>query len=143
MKIFEDSPEIYRIQGQGYATLISYHGWRVAAACFAPHLTPERLPHFEKHLKTDEVFIPIRAGGLLYLAGRGEKPGEISVHPMSQGEICNVRCGIWHAISLEPESRVVIVEDDDTSEDNTLRQPLEEWQRKSVIQLAREVMEDR
>ena len=127
MKIFEDSPEIYRIQGQGYATLISYHGWRVAAACFAPHLTPERLPHFEKHLKTDEVFIPIRAGGLLYLAGRGEKPGEISVHP----------------ISLEPESRVVIVEDDDTSEDNTLRQPLEEWQRKSVIQLAREVMEDR
>lgn len=143
MGIPEKLLEIHSISGQGYTSLVSYHSWRVAMAGFAPHLTPEQLPYFEKHLETDEVFISLGSGGLLYIAGCDEKPGKIQVHKLGEEEICNVRCGVWHALSLKPESRVVIVENDNTSTENTLRLPVEESQRTVVIQLAREVMGDR
>ena len=59
--------EIREFNGEGYAPLISYNGWRVAVANFCERLREENICKVERHLKTDEVFILLQGEACLHL----------------------------------------------------------------------------
>ncbi|MBQ9131922.1 MAG: cupin domain-containing protein [Clostridia bacterium] len=105
--------EVKKFSGEGYFPLISYNGWRVAIANFCERLREENLCKVERHTKTDEVFILLQGEAVLHIGM------ELNRIPMESGKLYNVTCGQWHAISMTPDTKVAIVENDDTGKDNT------------------------
>lgn len=105
--------EIKEFSGGGYMPLFSSDGWRVAVANSCERLLEKNLCRLERHLKTDEVFILLYGKAVLYIGK------DLVKYPMEIGKIYNVKCGEWHCISMKPNSKVAIIENDDTAENNT------------------------
>ena len=105
--------EIFEYTGVGYNRTMNYEEWRVAIANFGPNFDPESYSYLERHLKTDEVFVLLSGSGTLVT---GE---EFTKTPLECGKIYNVKCGAWHALLLDRDAKVLIVENHNTSRDNT------------------------
>ena len=93
--------------------LVDYDGWRVAVANYCERLLDKNISRMERHLKTDEVFLLICGEATLHIGK------DFEACPMEIGKVYNVKCGEWHCISMKPNARVAIVENNDTSEKNT------------------------
>ncbi len=106
--------DIVKYGGEGYSTVIKYEGWRVGLIRRAERF--ERLTYFERHMKTDEVFILLEGGALLYTA---DGDMNISRYVMETGTLYNVRAAEWHAVTLSPDALVMVVENVDTSRENS------------------------
>ena len=105
--------EISEFNGEGYSPLVSYNGWRVAIANACDRVLEENIYKIERHLNTDEVFILLQGEAVLHV-GR-----EMCRMPMEKGKIYTVKCGEWHCISMKQNTKVIIVENDDTGTENT------------------------
>lgn len=105
--------EIKDFCGEGYQPLVAYNGWRVAMVNYCERLREENIVRVERHLKTDEVFILLSGKAVLHIGK------ELKRVPMELGKIYNVKCGEWHCITMEPGAKVAVVENDDTSDENS------------------------
>ena len=105
--------EIKEFNGEGYAPLISYNGWRVAVANFCERLREKNICKVERHTKTNEIFILLQGEACLYIGM------ELKRIPMETGKIYNVKLGEWHTISMIPNTKVAIIENEDTGPENT------------------------
>ena len=79
--------EIIPFQEQGYQPLVDFMDWRVAVLKFCEDLLIENIFHLQKHLLTDEVFVLIKGKCTLFLAGDGEKIGDLKKVEMCPGNV--------------------------------------------------------
>lgn len=105
--------DIKDFDGEGYAPLVAYNGWRVAMVNYCERLREENIVRVERHLKTDEIFILLSGEATLHIGK------ELKRYPLALGKIYNVKCGEWHCITMKPGAKVAIVENDDTSDANS------------------------
>lgn len=105
--------EIKEFYGGGYMPLISHNGWRVAIANYCERLREENICKAERHLNTDEVFILLQGEATLF------EGNDMKRYPMEIGKIYNIKCGIWHCIAMKENTKVAIVENDDTGDKNS------------------------
>ena len=84
---------------------------------------------------TDEVFVLINGSCNLYSAGTGETPGVIEQAPMEKHKAYNVKKGVWHAHTLSEDAEILIVENQNTSEENSPIYPISDKMRKKIIEL--------
>lgn len=115
-----------------YEPLVDYQGWRVAVLAYCENTTLEKIKTMQKHDETDEVFVLIRGNCTLITAGNGEVPGEISTEKMQPYKVYNMKKGYWHNHILDEEGIVLIVENQDTCDDNSPIIPLSEAQLQSL-----------
>lgn len=115
-----------------YEPLVDYQGWRVAVLAYCENTTLEKIKTMQKHDETDEVFVLIRGNCTLITAGNAEAPGEISIEQMQPYKVYNMKKGFWHNHILDEEGIVVIVENQDTCDDNSPILPLNETQLQSL-----------
>ncbi len=112
--------EIREHTGVGFNRTLAFESWRVALAHAAPYdRHPEDLREWQRHNATDEVFCLLRGGCVLFTAGNGAQPGRIEAVVLEPLKLYNVRRGAWHARTLDEDSSVIIVENDDTSAVNS------------------------
>lgn len=112
MKLFENNNiEIYDHAGEGYESTMNFGEWRVAFMNYIDEL--EKLNKYERHLETDEVFVLLQGKATLVV---GE---EMEEHKMEKFKIYNVRRGVWHGIVYSKDARVLIVENHNTSDENS------------------------
>lgn len=124
-------------QGEGYKPLVDFVNWRVAMLLPEIQQGPPQYSSMERHLETDEVFVLTRGSGTLIIGGNGPQPQEIAAQGMVVGTIYNVREGAWHTVSLSSDAAVVIVENRDTTEQNSEYAALTAEQRLTVMELAK------
>ena len=105
--------DILEYNGDGYAPVMHFEAWRVALLNYCDRFDPSCPIKMERHLLTDEVFVLLGGEATLYI---GE---EMVVYPMEKNKIYNVRAGVWHRITTSRDAKVLIVENDDTSVDNS------------------------
>lgn len=105
--------EIYSTEREGYSPLVRHGAWRIAVVNSCERLLENNLVRIERHLKTDEAFVLLYGGARLFVGERRESCD------LELGKIYNVKLGAWHAVALEENSSVLIVENDDTSPENT------------------------
>lgn len=105
--------EIKEYSGPGYMEQIDFNGWRVAIANYKPELEEERIQFLERHLETDEVFV-LLDGVAGLLVGKDKKR-----YILEKGKLYNVKCGIWHRVFMQQNTKVLIVENADTGKENT------------------------
>lgn len=110
---------VHRHAGAGYRALVDYGAWRVALLNYGPELRLPALTRMQRHDETDEVFVLLRGRCLLFVAEGGDTPGAIHAEDLRPGLVYNVRRGVWHTHTVSEDAQVLVVENRDTTCDNS------------------------
>ncbi len=124
-----DFPEI------GFQKLKFFEGWCVAVLRYCEDLDVSAIKTMQRHDLTDEVFVLTSGECYLYLGGDGEKPAEITAYKMEKGKVYNIPKGVWHNHTMTTDGEVMIVENSNTSDDNSPILPLTEAQMQKIAEL--------
>jgi ureidoglycolate hydrolase len=128
--------EIRESVKNGYSPLVDYGSWRVAVLNYSPELRPENIKTMQRHNETDEVFVLLSGRCILFVAGGEEAASDIYVQEMKPCQVYNVKKAVWHNHVLSEDARVLIVENRDTTFDNSPFCQLTGDQQKTIIALA-------
>ena len=118
-----------------YEPLVDYEGWRVAVLAFCENTTLPKIQTMQKHDFTDEVFVLIRGNCTLLTGGNGEVPGEMGSVKLEPHKVYHVKKGFLHNHVLDEEGIVLIVENQDTCDDNSPIMSLTEAQKAALEKL--------
>ena len=99
--------------GTEYCRLVNNAKWTVASLNWAPRFDDTNVIELERHNLTDEVFVLLSGRATLLVGKEAER---VEMKPLKH---YNVRAGIWHNIVVSKDARVLVVENADTSKDNT------------------------
>ncbi len=110
--------EVLEYEGIGYQPMLSCRGFRVAILNYHPELLTENISNFQKHDLTDEAFILLRGECILFFS-EDETMEKISSVRLEPHKIFNVKAGTYHTHTLSEDAMVLIVEADDTCDDNS------------------------
>lgn len=112
--------EIKEFTEDGYSSVVSYGSWRVAMLNYIDELEPENIDNVQAHLETDEVFVLLKGRCILYLCDVVDgKIVHIDAVNMRPQKIYNVKKGVFHTHTLSKEAKVLIVENENTNDDNS------------------------
>ena len=105
--------DVIEASHEGYMTKHSFESWRVGLITPAERF--ETITYLERHNLTDEIFILLT--GRAVLIGRDEDG--IHLIPLETGKLYCVPKAYWHNIRIYENSVVAVVENADTSKENT------------------------
>lgn len=109
----------------GYHPMIWQAGWRVAYLNDTPKFHLENIYDMQRHNTSDEVFLLLQGGCTLYIGDGGDDtPGRITPVPLQPGVLYNVKRGVWHTHALSGGARVIVIENDDVSDENSEHIPV-------------------
>ena len=112
--------EIREYTGAGYQPLVDFESWRVAFLRYNERFS--KLEELERHLETDEVFVLLEGNATLYTKADS---GELCPFEMAKRTVYNVKRGVWHHIVVSEDATVLIVENADTTKENSERMKIE------------------
>ncbi len=141
-KIMPNGPiQIKEFQEAGYSPVVDYEAWRVAILNYIDELLPENIDYVQQHSETDEVFVLLSGQCLLFTANvAGEVTTNIQACSMEPGKIYNVPRGIYHTHTLTPGTKVLIVENADTTNSNSPRAMLSQENREKIMSLSKQLL---
>lgn len=129
--------EVSSYGGEGYRPLVTFGEWRVAVLRYIDELEPKRIKKFQRHEKTDEIFVLLSGEFMLLLGDGGDgDAGSIYAQKLELHKVYNVKRGVWHSHTLKPDTEVLIVENDDTGDDNSPSVELKPDQIRKLLELA-------
>ena len=108
--------QILKAEKEGYQTVHTFEngdGWRVGLICYAERFTEAGMTYLERHRMTDEIFLRLKGNAVLIL---GEEKSRIVMEP---GIAYNVPQSEWHHILLDEDAVVAVIENKNTSKENT------------------------
>lgn len=130
--------EILEYDEIGYAPVLNDRGFRVAVLNYHPELLIENISNFQKHKETDEIFVLLQGDCTLFLA-EDETISTIHGIEMEPLKIYNVKKGTYHTHTLSRDGKVLIVEADDTSDENSPKVMVDDTIRKHLFEAYRKV----
>lgn len=139
MKINESLLEVRSHLQAGYKPLIDYENWRVAILNFSEDLRPQNITRLQRHNETDEVFVLLSGRCILFLGEGDQDVTAIYAQDMVPQTLYNVKRKVWHSHTLSEDAMVLIVENRDTTFDNSPFCPLAGEQRDLVMTLTRQL----
>lgn len=134
MTISEKLLEIRDYTKQGYSPVIDYESWRVAILNYTDELLPENIKTISRHDETDEVFVLLQGRCVLFLGLGNQEITDIFGEDMQPMKIYNIKKAVWHTHTLSKDAMVLIVENKDTTVDNSPVRELSDNQRKTIIE---------
>ena len=137
MTVSETLLQIRAFSGVGYRPLIAYGEWRLAFLRYIDELLPQNLHHMQRHERTDEVFVLLAGHCILFLEAGGGQVSPIQACDMQPMQLYNIKKGCYHTHTLSPDAVVLIIENEDTNDDNSPCQTLTAAQTAEVISLTR------
>ncbi|GHU65838.1 hypothetical protein FACS189447_05520 [Spirochaetia bacterium] len=111
--------EIASYDEKGYKPLIDFESWRVALINGASVYEAAKITSLSCHCETDEIFVLLKGSCMLLIGGNGDVPKEPEKVWLEEGLLYNVKKGTWHNEYLTPGSKVLIVENANTSNTNS------------------------
>ena len=117
----EQGIDIYNYDGEGLERSYTCENRLVGIKNYKPASSREQMDSLEKHLLTDELFIPLTEGSILLYKQDG---GSLCHASMEMGRIYSVRKGTWHNVLMIPGGKMALTERANTSMENSLLLPL-------------------
>lgn len=134
----EDLIEVLAYEGIGYQPVLACRDWRVAILNYHEELLPENINNFQQHSLTDEAFVLLKGHCILFVA-EDESLQKIHAVEMEPCKIYDVKRGTYHTHTLTEDAMVLIVEADDTCDDNSpIVRPSADVTRR-LIEIAKEI----
>jgi len=134
--------EVREFSGPGYLPVIDFSTWRVAILNYIDEIHPEQITRMERHNQTDEVFVLIKGLGILFLGEGDQRVEQIHTQVLEPGKIYNVKCGVWHAVVLSRDGSVLIVENRNTSTENSSYFLIDSQQHNLIVTVSRREQPD-
>ena len=131
--------EVHSCEGTGYQALIDYDKWRVAILRYTDELLPERIFAMQRHNETDEVFVLLEGRCILFIGEGNDIITSIKGIDMEKRKIYNVKRGVWHSHTLNSKTSVLIVENRNTTIENSPKKLLNENQRRQIADITHEL----
>lgn len=134
--------EVLEYTGIGYQPILACRDFRVAVLNYHPELLPENINNFQMHSLTDEAFILLKGHCILFVA-EDESLQKIHAIELESCKTYNVKKGAYHTHTLSEDAMVLIVEADDTCDENSpIVRPDAEVTRK-LIEMTKEIEKKR
>jgi len=114
-----ESIDIFEFADSGYKPIVDYDQWRVATLKYCEELEIRNIKMMQKHDETDEVFVLLAGACILFSGSDKEIPTKIAGIRMKPFTIYNVKRGVWHTHTLDKHANVLIVENRNTSDQNS------------------------
>ena len=127
--------EIHSHHGPSYKPLVDFASWRVAILNFSDDLLPQHLTRMQRHNETDEVFVLLQGQCILFVGEGRESVTRIHAEDLQPGKIYNVKQAVWHTHALSPDAKVLVVENRDTTYDNSPFALLSAEQQQTLVDL--------
>jgi len=134
--------EIREFIDPGYQPVIDFETWRVAILNYLEEINPGKIDFMERHNESDEVFVLTKGEGILFLGEGGTRIEKIHPQVMERGKIYDVKRSVWHTIVLSRDGSVLIVENRNTSRENSNYSSLDSEQRRVIIETAQQEQSD-
>ena len=96
-------------KGEGFQVLKEFEGWKIGYLRYNDRFS--RFDQLERHLETDEVFVLLEGEATLYT--------ENEECIMEQSVLYNIPKGVWHHIVVSENATVMVVENSNTTKENT------------------------
>ena len=139
MPIAKNMLEVSEYSGEGYMPLVDFDAWRVAVLNFIDELLPERLVTMQRHNDTDEVFVLLKGRCILFLGSGDEMVSEVYAEDLRPLKFYNVKKGCWHTHTLSEDAAILIVENRDTTSENSPMIDLSAAQRRELVKLTHQL----
>ena len=117
--------------GAGFAPLARFGAWRVA---ISNALADEELHVLQRHLQTDESFVLLAGTGAMLVAEGEAEVGTAHWVVMEPLKVYTVRRNCWHAHRITAGSSLLIVENEDTGDANSVTYRLTDSERQLLLQ---------
>ena len=101
---------------EGFKVMTEYGEWKVGMLRCSERFS--RLGEMERHMLTDEVFVLITGTATLYT--------DREAVAMESGLLYTVPQGVWHHIVVSTDAHVMVVENRNTSIENTEKRYFEQ-----------------
>lgn len=111
--------EVSDYDKEGYSPVVDYGAWRVAVLNYSNDLLPEKITAMQRHNETDEVFVLLRGRCILFIGDGDKNVLEIFAEDMEPFKIYNVKKSVWHTHTLSRDAKILIVENRETTFDNS------------------------
>lgn len=138
MKVDNNLLEVREYNGMGYKPVIDYESWRVAVLNYSDDMVSKEIDKMQRHDETDEVFVLLKGRCILFLGKGKEEITDIIAYDLKPYKIYNVKCSSWHTHILSEEAKVLIIENRNTSSENSREKRLTADQHKKIVELTRE-----
>lgn len=125
--------EIHHFDGIGYQKLFHFQSWRIAILNYIDELNPEHISRFQAHELTDESFVLLEGACTLFIYENGQI---VPIH-MEPHRIYNIKKGVFHSHTLSKQCKLLIIEEENTSDENSPVMLLTELQKQQLIEFAR------
>ena len=106
--------EILSFDGEDFKAVTQFEGWKIGILRYSERFSSFKVE--ERHLETDEAFILLEGNATLY---EEKKP-----YIMEKCKVYNVKKGLWHHIVVSEDATVLVVENSNTTKENTERKYL-------------------
>jgi len=114
--------EIFCNDDIGYRSLMHFNDWRVAILNYIDDCSIDEVRYFEAHQNTDEVFVLLEGEVTLLFADIKENQiTNYTTVKLEKQKIYNVKKGIYHTQIMSKDAKLLIVEDKDTGDDNSVK----------------------
>jgi len=123
---------------EGYSPVVDHAEWRVAILNFSNDLLPENITAMQRHDETDEVFVLLRGRCMLFIGEGDKKVTDIFAENMQPFKIYNIKKSVWHTHTLSRNAKVLIVENRNTTLDNSPFSSLTVSQKAKIAELTSE-----
>lgn len=137
--MFNDTLEVSSFNGEGYLPLIDFESWRVAELRYIDELEPDRIDNMQKHNETDEIFVVLEGDFTLFLGGNGDEIGKIEAIKLEPLKLYNVKKGTFHTHTPEKNCTCLIVENKNTTDDNSPKIKITKEQSNKIVELYNKV----
>jgi hypothetical protein len=114
--------EIFCNDDIGYRSMMHYNDWRVAILNYIDDCSIDDVRYFEAHQNTDEVFVLLQGEVTLLFADINENQiTNYTTVKLEKQKIYNVKKGVYHTQIMSKDAKLLIVEDKDTGDDNSVK----------------------
>ena len=101
--------EKYEFSGEDFKVMMQFGSWKIGFLKYSDRFS--EFKQLERHLRTDEAFILLDGMAVLYT--------ENERCEMKKCTLYNIPKGVWHHIVVSRDATVMVVENADTSAENT------------------------
>jgi mannose-6-phosphate isomerase-like protein (cupin superfamily) len=109
----------YEFSGEGMQRVFENEKWTVGIKNWKPANDVTGVDCLERHNKTDELFVLVEGACTLIYANETEKGLEFGAVKMEKDKVYNIPATLWHNTITQKDTKMILIEDSNTSMANS------------------------
>ena len=126
----------YAFTGEGMQRVFENEKWTVGIKNWKPANDVTGIDCLERHNLTDELFVLVEGACTLVYANETDNGLEFGAVKMEKDKVYNIPATLWHNTITQKDTKMILIEDSNTSMDNSDILNLDEAQIATVRGLA-------